>query len=73
MNYAKQKYKALVATKWSISIIYAKTLDELNKRIDKIKAKYSNIKVKIYLTCDDEAETPAFAQWRLIETREEEQ
>lgn len=72
MNYAKQKYKALVATKWSVGIIYAKTLDELNKKIDKIKAKCSNIKAKIY-TRDDQTETPAFAQWRLIETREEEQ
>ena len=35
MNYAKQKYKAFVATKWSMGIIYAKTLDELNKRSTK--------------------------------------
>ena len=69
MNYAKQKYKALVATKWSMGIIYAKTLDELNERIDKIKAKYPYAKATIY-TRDDEAETPAFAQWRLIETKE---
>ena len=68
MNYAKQKYKAFVATKWSMGIIYAKTLDELNKRIDKIKAKYPYAKAKIY-TRDDETETPAFAQWRLVETK----
>lgn len=72
MNFAKQKYKAFVATKWSMGIIYAKTLDELNKRIDKIKAKYPYAKTRIY-TRDDEAETPAFAQWRLVETRKEEQ
>lgn len=69
MNFARQKYKALVATKWSVGIIYAKTLDDLNQRIDKIKAKYPYMKATIY-TRDDEAESPAFAQWRLIETKE---
>ena len=70
MNFAKQKYKALVATKLSIGIIYAKTLDDLNQKIDKIKAKYPYTKVTIY-TRDDEAESTAFAQWRLIETKEQ--
>lgn len=69
-NYAKQKYKAFVATKWSMGIIYANTLDELNKRIDKIKAKYPYVMKTTIYTRDDEAETPAFAQWRLVETKE---
>lgn len=72
MNFSKQKYKAFVGYKWTAGIIYGKTLDEVNKKIDAIKERYSNVKVKIY-TRDDQAETPAFAQWRLIETREEEQ
>lgn len=70
MNFAKQKYKAFIGYKWGIYIIYGKTLDEINKRINMIKEKYSNLTVKIY-TRDDEAETPAFAQWRLIETKKE--
>lgn len=69
MNFSKQKYKAFMATKWHMGIIYGRTLDELQEKIDKMKAKYPYVKVTIY-TRDDEAETPAFAQWRLIETKE---
>ena len=70
MNYAKQKYKAVVVDAWLAQVIYGRTLDELNKKIDATKASHPNLKAEIY-TRDDEAETPAFAQWRLIETREE--
>ena len=69
MNYAKQKYKAVVVDTWLAQVIYGRTLDELNKKIDATKASHPKLKAEIY-TRDDEAETPAFAQWRLIETKE---
>ena len=71
MNYAKQKYKAVVVDTWMAKVIYGRTIDELNKKIDATKSNHPNLKAEIY-TRDDEAETPAFAQWRLIKTREEE-
>lgn len=69
MNYAKQKYKAVVVDTWMAQVIYGRTLDELNKKIDAVKASHPNLKADIY-TRDDEAETPAFAQWRLVDTQE---
>ena len=69
MNFSKQKYKAVVVDAWMAQVIYGRTLEELNQKIDAVKANHPNLKSKIY-TRDDEAETPAFAQWRLIETRE---
>ena len=68
MNFAKQKYKAVVTHKWGACIVYGKNLDELNEKINGIKERHPSAKTYIY-TRDDEAETPAFAQWRLIDTQ----
>ena len=69
MNFAKQKYKAVVVDTWMAKVIYGRTLDELNEKINEIKERHPSAKTYIY-TRDDESETPAFAQWRLIETKE---
>lgn len=68
MNYAKQKYKAMITSMWMSAVCYGETLDELNQRIESNKRRHKTLKVEIY-TRDNEADIPELANWTLIETK----